>query len=390
MPWEKTEPMDQRILFVGAAKQKRTSFTSLCRTFGIAPKTGYKWLRRFDHDGVDGLKDLSKRPHGNSRAVGTDVAERLVKLRKQTGWGPRKLVAWLSDNEPIWNVPAASTVGELLDRHGLIHRPVEQRRPRIPTVSAPLSHATAPNVVWAMDFKGWFLVGDGRRCDPLTITDAYSRYLLRCDAHEEQWSEPVWRSLVRTFREYGLPSAMRVDNGQPWVAPKGALGITTLWVKLTKLGIKVERIDRGKPQQNGRHERFHRTLKEATAQPPSCSLRAQQLRFDDFRELYNFERPHEAHGEKPPARFYKASLRKLPKHPPKPHYPSSYLVVRIPGKRSGRMKLKGTTFFLSTALTGEDVGVLEVEEGVFEVYFADALLGRLHLKHPELGVIAAC
>lgn len=240
-----------------------------------------------------------------------------------------------------------------------------------------------------MDFKGWFRLGDGSRCDPLTVTDAFSRYLLCCSAGTAvgKVSNAVWTELVRTFRDNGIPDAMRFDNGQPWAAPKGELGITTLAVKLLKTGIAIERIDPGKPYQNGRHERFHLTLHQETARPPQHDMRAQQRRFDAFREEYNEERPHEALRQRPPASVHITSRRAFPDAVVEPQYPHWYQVL-TPRSR-GDVSFRGSQYFVSSALTGERVGLVEVEEGCFEVYFCNLLLGRIHTAHPELGLIAA-
>ena len=295
MPWAQMDATSERLRFVTLLRKHKSTFRSLCAAFGVAPKTGYKWLHQFEAAGPPGLQDRSRRPKSNSRAISTAVGERLVELRREhPTWGPKKLVVWLDRNERRWDLPAASTVGELLKQHGLVtpRKRTRQKHPR----TEPLRHAARPNAVWAMDFKGWFLLGDGTRCDPLTITDAFSRYLLCCKAGTAlgQVSVDVWAALVRTFHEYGMPAAIRVDNGQPWAAPKGRLGITTLAVKIMKVGIALERIEPGKPHQNGRHERFHLTLQQEATRPPSMNLRAQQLRFDAFQREYNEERPHEA------------------------------------------------------------------------------------------------
>lgn len=389
MPWQQTDVMSERLRFVAAAHKRASTFTSLCTVFGIAPKTGYKWLHQFAEHGAPGLVDRSRRPESNSRSLSPALVERLVALRREyRTWGPRKLVAWLEANEPHWDPPAPSTVGELLKRQGLVKARKRSRyaRPR----THPLRHADHPNAVWSMDFKGWFRLGDGTRCDPLTVTDAFSRYLLCCQARtagDVPAQHRVWAALERAFREYGVPDAMRVDNGEPWSSPRGELGMTSLSVKLTKLGIEIERIDRGKPQQNGRHERFHLTLAQDTAMPPASSLRRQQLRFDAWQRVYNDERPHEALNQRPPCSVYVASARRLPKRMPEPEYPRWYEVV-VPNS-GGRASWRGTKLFITRALSGERVGLVEVEEGCFEVYFCSLLLGRFHVEHPELGLVTA-
>jgi putative transposase len=388
MPWSQTDPMTERLRFVRALRTRKASFRSLCASFGVAPKTGYKWLHQFEAGGPDGLRDRSRRPKSNSRAISQAVAERLLDLRREhPTWGPKKLVGWMEANAGGWDSPAPSTVGELLKRHGLVAPRVLRHRARPGT--SPLLHADRPNAVWSMDFKGWFRLGDGSRCDPLTVTDAFSRYLLCCKAGTAvgKVSRSVWAELVRTFRENGIPGAMRFDNGQPWAAPKGELGITTLAVKLLKVGIAIERIDPGKPYQNGRHERFHLTLHQETARPPQHDMRAQQRRFDAFRREYNEERPHEALRQRPPASVYVTSRRAFPDRIPEPEYPRWYEVLTPKGW--GSVSFRGSDYFISSALTGERVGLAEVEEGCFEVRFCTVLLGRIHTAHPELGLIAA-
>jgi transposase InsO family protein len=389
MPWAQTDPMSERLQFVLAQRRNKSTFSSLCAAFGVAPKTGYKWLHQFEAAGVAGLQDRSRRPKANSRAISASMCERLVELRGfHPTWGPKKLVAWLEANQGGQDVPAASTVGELLKRRGLVipRKRVRHQQPR----SEPLRHADKPNAVWAMDFKGWFRLGDGSRCDPLTITDAFSRYLICCKAGAlvgDEVSRDVWWALVRAFREYGMPAAIRVDNSQPWVAPKGSLGLTQLAVKILKADIALERIRPAKPQDNGRHERFHLTLKKETTQPPSETMQAQQDRFDLFQREYNEERPHESLQQRPPAKVYAHSRRAFPRRLAEPEYPNWFTTTTLnPG---GLVRLHGTTYFISTALDGERVGFVEVEEGCFELYFCKMLLGRIHTAHPELGFIAA-
>jgi transposase InsO family protein len=390
MPWTQTDPMTERLRFVTTLRKHKSTFRGLCAAFGIAPKTGYKWLHQFESEGPEGLRDRSRRPRSNSRALSAAVARRLVELRREHGdWGPRKLVLWLEKFEPQWDVPAASTVGELLKRRGLV-QPRKLRYRNKPPRTEPLRHADRPNAVWAMDYKGWFRLGDGTRCDPLTITDAFSRYLICCKAGTiagEAIAKDVWDSLVRAFREYGMPAAIRVDNSQPWVAPKGELGLTKLAVQILKADIALERIAPGKPYQNGRHERFHLTLKRATCLPPEATMRAQQTRFDAFMREYNEERPHEALQQRTPSEFYVASPRAFPKRIEEPEYPSWLEVVTA--NREGQVAIRGRNYFISRAVRNERVGLLEIEEGCWEIYFCKLLLGRIHTAHPELGLLVA-
>ncbi len=389
MPWAQTDTMRERLLFVSALRKHKSTFRSYCSLFGVAPKTGYKWLHQFERSGLAGLRDRSRRPRSNCRAISQVVAWRLVDLRREhPTWGPRKLLAILELLEPGWDLPAPSTVGELLKRRGLVA--ARKRSYRQHPRTEPLGHADKPNAVWAMDFKGWFRLGDGTRCDPLTITDAFSRYLLCCKAGTalgDTVGNDVWTALVRVFREYGMPHALRVDNGQPWAAPKGDLGITKLAVKILKAGVTLERIEPGKPQQNGRHERFHLTLQQETARPPSYDMHTQQLRFDAFQREYNDVRPHEALEQRAPAKFYVRSRRPFPARIEEPEYPHWYEVHR-PSK-GGRLTFHRASYFISCALEGERVGFVEVEEGCFELYFGNLLLGRIHTSYPELGLMTA-
>ena len=389
MPWAQMDATSERFRFVSLLRKQKSTFRSLCAAFGVAPKTGYKWLHQFEAAGPAGLQDRSRRPRSNSRAISAAVAEQLVELRRaHPTWGPKKLVAWLERHERGLDVPAASTAGELLKRRGLVN--AQKRSPYQHRRADLLRQAETPNTVWGMDFKGWFRLGDGTRCDPLTVTDAFSRYLLCCKAGTamgDAVATDVWATLVRTFREYGMPTAIRVDNGQPWAAPKGNLGITKLAVKIMKVDIALERIEPGKPQQNGRHERFHLTLQQETARPPSTNMRAQQLRFDAFRSEYNEERPHEALQQRPPAAVYVSSRRAFPSRINEPEYPSWYEVLTP--RSWGHVTFRGSEYFISSALYGERVGFVEVQEGCFEVYFRNVLLGRIHAAHPELGLMAA-
>lgn len=263
--------MEERFRFKEAVAAEEFSVAELCRQFGVSRKTGYKWLERYQQGGLEALGDRSRAPHHHPNEVAEEVEAAIVGLRREhMHWGPAKLRAWLTTREPAVAWPAASTIGEILKRAGLTH--ARKKRRRTTPSTQPLAHATESNRVWCADFKGWFWCGDGSRCDPFTLTDAFSRYLLRCQIVPETGEEHVRAILEAAMREYGLPNAIRTDNGPPF-ASCGIGGLSRLSVWWIRLGIRPERIQPGKPQQNGRHERMHLTLKQHTAQPPAATLR---------------------------------------------------------------------------------------------------------------------
>lgn len=375
--------MDERMRFVVAAKEKRLSMRALCELFGIAPKTGYKWVARYGLDGIDGLREQSRRPRSNSRAICQDVADRLIEAReKHPTWGALKLLAWLEARSGKRQWPAASTVTALLRRHHLV-TPRQRTQPRAARAT-PLAVPNGPNAVWAMDFKGYFLVGDGERCDPLTVTDGFSRFLLCCEALPNQRGVAVREALIATFRRYGLPAVFRSDNGAPFGAPSHGL-ISNLAVWLVRLGVRPEYIDPGKPQQNGRHERMHLTLKQDTAQPPAENLKRQQDRFKNFRHLYNYERPHQALGQKPPDSIYTPSLRTYPRRLPEVEYPGHFHRRQV--KQCGDIKWLGHLVRLTSSLRGQTIGLNEVGDGSWQLFFGPLLLGRFHSALPHLGLV---
>jgi transposase InsO family protein len=302
-----------------------------------------------------------------SEAVRTAILEQ----RQLHGrWGPRKLLAVLRRQQPKQRWPAASSVSELLRREGLAH-PRRQRQ-RTPPCSEPLQHAQAPNQVWCADYKGWFCCGDGTRCDPLTISDAFSRYLLRCQAVERADEAHARAVFEAVFREYGLPEAMRTDNGPPFASPApGGLSRLSIW--WMRLGIRHERIRPGCPEQNGRHERMHQTLKQETALPPRANLSQQQGAFREFEREYNHLRPHEALDYSTPAERYVAAARRYPNRLPEMVYPAGMHLRRI--SSAGELTWKHQDTYISRVLAQETVGLLEVEDGFFEVYFGALLLG---------------
>lgn len=379
MPWKESKALDERKRFIEEWEKGEEDFAELCRRFGIARETGYKWTTRYQQEGEAGLEEHSRAPQHCPHALSQPVRDAIVELRWQhPRWGPRKLRAYLATREPQRSWPATSTIGALLNREGLAH-PRRLRR-RTPPYSEPLSHAQAPNQVWCADYKGWFYCADGTRCDPLTISDAFSRYLLRCRAVPKTDGVEAQAVFQAVFREYGLPEAIRTDNGPPF-ASKAPAGLSRLAMWWLRLGIRHERIAPGCPAQNGRHERLHQTLKQETASPPQSNLRQQQQVFQRFEREYNQERPHEALQYRPPAALYVASARLYPSRLPELEYPPGVHLRRI--SQQGSVKWKGARAFVSEVLAREFVGLLEVQDQFFEVYYGPLLLGWLDAAGTE-------
>jgi len=365
--------MEEKARFVLEYEQDEHTMTELCQRYGIARETGYVWLRRYRGLGLAGLLELNRAPQRHPNQTPPRMEEAVLELRQaHMRWGPRKLKRVLERDQPGRGWPAASTIGELLKREGL----VVPRKPRRRTAPyrEPLAHADGPNRVWCADFKGWFRTADGTRIDPLTISDAYSRYLLRCQAVEKTDSERVRAIFEAGFREYGMPEAIRTDNGAPF-ASTAIAGLSRLAVWWIKLGIVPERIEAGHPEQNGRHERMHRTLKQEVAMPPAQDRRRQQRALQHFRQEYNEVRPHEALGMQTPASVYAPSPRKYPAQVPEPEYPDTMLVRSVHSHGHFRWK-KRHDVFLSEVLWGERVGLLPIDERWFTIYFAHIPLAQ--------------
>jgi transposase InsO family protein len=365
--------MDERISFISAWRVDGETVAQLCRQHGISRKTGYKWIDRYRTLGWDGLKDASHATHHHPHAIVETIARQVLAVRERhPTWGPKKIQAWLHAHHPRESWPAQSTIGALLDRAGLVkHRRRRQSVAGSPSSLAPVGGA---NDVWGIDFKGWFRTGDGRRCDPLSLSDLASRYVLRLQALTSIEGDRVWPWLDAAFREFGLPNRIRSDNGPPFgsAAPGG---LSRLAVKLIKAGVMPEHITPGKPQQNGRHERMHRTLKAETANPPAASLRQQQRRFDAFCRLFNEERPHEALGQPPPAAHYEQSPRKYSGRLREPEYPGAWSIRRV--RHNGEIKWQGEQFFLSEALIGEPIALQPLDDDCWLLHFGPIALGSL-------------
>lgn len=366
MPWPRKTVMDCRTMFIGAWLRDEEPVSQICRRYGISRKTGYKWIERYDADGLAGLADRSSARHTQQQQIDADTAGRIVSLRRQRPtWGPKKLLVRLHQEDPKRRWPAASTVGDLLKREGLTEprvrrRPGERRTPE-------LMEASAPNVSWSADFKGWFRTGDGVRCEPLTVTDGYSRYILGCEMLPQVRFAPVQQALTRLFREHGLPLALRTDNGNPFARRDGLGGLSQLSVWLLKLDVWPDFIAPGRPDMNGRHERMHRVLLEDTISPPAATLAAQQARFDLWRVDYNTCRPHEALGQRCPATLYTASVRAFPERIEAWSYPADHQVRKVKG--DGYIRWRDRTIYLSGALRGETVALAQRDDGDWAVRF---------------------
>jgi len=370
MPWKETCAVDQRVKFVLEFCRGEYSMSHLCRIFGISRRVGYKWLKRYRLEGVDGLKDRCRAPrwHRNEVAGRVECAV-LAARRSHPTWGPKKLRVWLDRHDPLVSWPAPSTIGEILKRHGLTVP--RKRRRRVPPQTEPFAACDAPNTLWCTDFKGWFRTGDGTRCDPLTISDAFSRYVFRSQGMTETGCDAVRPLFEAVFRQYGLPWVMRTDNGPPF-ASRGVAGLSRLSVWWMKLGIVPERIDPGCPEQNGRHERMHLTLKLETASPPARTFRGQQRRFDAFRREFNEERPHEALEMATPASVYTPSQRRYPERLADVAYPDGYEVRRV--KPNGVFNWKNRRVFLGEALGRELVGLEPIDDRYWRVWFSQVEL----------------
>src|SRR5262245_1924896 len=372
MPWRETSPMDQRVRFIADYERDYASFGELCQRYGVSRKTGYKWLARYDELGTRGLEDLSRRPHSCPTATPLPVVEQLLGLRRShPNWGAKKLLAVLA-RRGVTALPGRSTCCDLLKRHGLVIRPRRRKYPGHP--GRPLSRLSEPNGVWTADFKGHFKTRDGRYCYPLTVVDGYSRFLLACQALRSTALELAKPVFVALFQEHGLPSIIRTDNGVPFATT--ALGrLSTLSVWWIRLGIFPELIEPAHPEQNASHERMHRTLKREATRPPKGNLAAQQRTFVRFRSYYNEERPHEAIAQKIPSSLYRPSSRVLPTVLPQVEYPAHYEVRYV--SANGGMRWKCAWVCVTHTLAGQYVGLNEIGDGLWDVYFGPVLLGRM-------------
>ena len=382
MPWNRTDPMEERIRFVMEAKSDVFQMSELCQRYGVSRKTGYKWLQRYRQEGLAGLQDRSRAPRHCPHRTPQAIADILIEARHQRPhWGAGMLMDRLKRRQPEVKWPATSTAQEILKQAGLI-QPKRRRRRRQGSPHSPLQLGeVAPHEVLTADFKGEFRTRDRRYCYPLTIADHTSRYLLACRAFSSTAGGPVKQVFREIFREYGLPRAILTDNGTPF-ATTGVARLSRLAVWWIRLGIQPLRIQPGHPEQNPRHERMHRTLKQETTRPPARNPLSQQQVFDRFREEYNQERPHQGLQAKTPADVYRRSTRAYPKRLLPLEYLGHWEIRRV--SPNGCLSFKRKVLFLSHALEGQKVGLEETKEGIWSFYFGPVLLGRYDERQQRL------
>ena len=361
--------MDERLRFV-ARLLEGEKMTAVCRQFGISRVTGYKIFNRYKECGLDALNDRSRRPYRHANKLPFQVERTILAIKREHGsWGAPKIRDKLIRQLPMLKPPATSTIHAVLDRHGLVKR---RKRRRYKAEGTELIAAHAPNGLWCADFKGEFMLGNKQYCYPLTITDYRSRYLLACEALASVRSETAFSVFERAFKDFGLPDAIRTDNGAPFASGQALFGLSTLAVWWLRLGIQIQRIKPGHPQQNGRHERMHRTLKKEATKPASFNFLQQQERFDRFIEVYNHERPHQSLAGAYPGDLYTPSAR-LYEPAPEPQYPYHDRTVRVTS--CGRICIGKRKINLSKVFAGQFVGISEVDEQVWLVSFMHYDLG---------------
>lgn len=373
MPWKETCPMEERERFIKEWLSGNQTFKELCDQYGIHRSKGYKWRKRYLREGIAGLIERSRAPHRHPNQTPDEICNAIIELRrKHSRWGAAKLLRILARRHPLVCWPAASTAHEILRRADLIDAPKKRRRPG--EYTSNLVGYYGPNAVWGADFKGYFYTLNKTRCNPLTISDLCSRYLLRCSALSRADTKQSKKVFSQAFVEYGLPAVIRTDNGAPFSSRCGLSALSVWWIKL---GIRPERITRGRPTENSIHERIHKTMDDESATAHKRDLKMQQRCFDHFRKTYNEIRPHYSLGYKTPAEIYSRSERSYPKKLHSPQYPSDYQVYRV--QLDGTIRFSGEHIYLSRLICNEPVGVRETESG-HDVWYGPQLLGTINRK----------
>ena len=369
MPWKECRAMDERLKFI-ARLLEGEKMAPLCREFGISRVTGYKIYERYKDCGLDGLNDRSRRPYRQAGRLPYQIERCILGIKREhSSWGAPKIRDKLVREFALVKPPAVSTVHAVLDRHGLVTR---KKRRRYKAQGTPLGSASEVNALWCADYKGEFRLGNRQYCYPLTVTDYRSRYLLSCEGISSTKADFAFAVFERTFKEFGLPTAIRTDNGTPFASANALFGLSKLSVWWLRLGIRIERIKPGCPQQNGRHERMHLTLKKEATKPAAFNFLQQQERFDTFKEVYNNERPHQALCGAYPGDLYTPSAR-VYAPPDEPDYPFHDRTVRV--TRCGRICIGKRKINLSTVFAGQILGLREVEDQIWLVSFLNYDLG---------------
>jgi putative transposase len=373
MPWKEVKPMDEKLHFITDFNDQLFDFTELCRRYGISRKTGYKYTHRYREDGPAGLEPRSSRPHHSPTKTDPKIEQAFIELKKiRPDRGAKKLIRPYRKKYPGWHVPSESTVNEILSRNNLVNHRIKTK-PQHP--GKPISIACDSNDLWGVDYKGPFKTRDGNYCYPLTISDYFSRYIIGCRGLYSPNLEDTKEVFRRVFQEYGLPQRIRSDNGTPFSSPTmGRLSRLSVW--WIRLGIFPELIEPGEPQQNSIHERMHRTLKDATTHPPASNLPAQQRKFNDFIEDFNYDRPHEALGQEPPATLYKPSNRPFPAKLPQVEYPRHFHVRLV--STNGGIMWKHKWVNITRVLEREYIGFEEIDNDIYDVFFGPVLIGRFN------------
>lgn len=380
MPWKTVKPMDQKIQLIADWQTEQLSITALSQKYNVSRPTAYKWINRYQQLGIDGLKEQDKTPVYSPHQTPNDIVNLIIKeKRKNKNRGPKKVLAQLKKKYPRIKWPSANTVGNWLKKYGLVKR--KKRRRLVPPYTEPFLECQESNAVWSADYKGQFFTKDKKICYPLTISDNYSRYLIKCQGLPGPRYQETKTVFEAAFREYGLPYAIRTDNGTPF-AGRSAGGLSRLMVWWIQLGIKPERIKKANPQQNGRHERMHRTLKEETLNPIAYSLKEQQRSFNWFCFDYNNYRPHEALGQNTPSIYYKKSTRLYLEKPIIPDYDLCYKVRKV--RYSGEIKFKNKMYGLTTLLTGQPVGLKQTTEDAWNVYYSFYKVATIDLRKNKI------
>ena len=381
MPWKELNIVILRKQFIQEyLDQVYPSFSYLCSSYGISPKTGYKWLNRFLSGGFNNLEDKSRAPHTIPHRTPDEICDLIIKTKlAHINWGPKKVLDNIKQHHPTLILPADSTAGEILKKEGLVKK--RKKRHHVSADEQAFGDCLKSNEVWGVDYKGQFKLGNGKWCYPLTMSDIHSRYLLECQSLESTVCIDAKDSMEHTFREYGLPDKIRSDNGSPFssIAFGGISKLSKWWIQL---GIRPQRIKPGHPQQNGRHERMHKTLKQETTKPPAFNERLQQDKFDHFKTEYNHERSHEALQRKCPADVYEPSKISYQEKLPEIVYDEGCETRKV--KRGGEIKWRGHHIYISQVLSHDRISLKEIDNDLWEICYGFYKLGELDAKKVQL------